>query len=135
MSTRCQIGFYERKEQAHDDFKALICRHSDGYPGTVDGKQYGVLPVIIPFLRWFAGARGISNPEYVSALLLQYLCNEYDNPLEGGFTGVPGHGICLHIHGDIEYFYKVYPNAVEVYAVGCDNAPEKWTLLQTVGLK
>lgn len=145
MSTRCQIGFYSKKEQKIDDFEALIYRHSDGYPGKPDGTEYGVLEDIMPFLNWFAGARGISGVEYVSARLLQYLCNQYDGDKEAQikeyshtasqvsleFTGSLGHGICNDFHGDIEYFYKIYPNAVEVYETEWDSKPKDWKLIET----
>lgn len=38
MSTRCTINFGYGK-----DIDAKIYRHSDGYPGTANGKEYGVL--------------------------------------------------------------------------------------------
>ena len=118
MSTRCNIGVYENKEDKLDDFYALLYRHSDGYPE-------GVLPEIVPFLKWWDQQRGIGDTEYCGARLLQYLCNQSD----GGpaiktaellnkntdYTGIYGYGICKYIHWDIEYFYKIYPKAVEVY--------------------
>lgn len=132
MSTRCQIGFYKSKEKKLQDFEVLIYRHSDGYPGKVDkdGKEidYGVLADILPFLKWWKKARGLSDLEYVSARLLQYLCNKYDkqskkicreikSTYDGNeqFTGILGHGICKEFHWDIEYFYKIYPDAIEIY--------------------
>jgi hypothetical protein len=138
MSTRCQIGFYESKEKSLEDFEALIYRHSDGYPDT----EHGVVKAIAPFLKWWKSQRGIDDLEYLSARLLQWLCNNYDGKGYGHFkegdneyTGIYGHGICKDFHGDIEYFYKIYPNAIEVYKVGniWDKFDEKeFKLIKTV---
>ena len=120
MSTRCQIGFYQDKDKPIKEWDALIYRHSDGYPD-------GVLPDIEPFLKKWAKGRGLADTEYASARLLQYLCNEYDGdmiryernmPEDKRFTGNLGHGICKDFHGDIEYFYRVHPDEIEVYEVG-----------------
>ena len=43
MSTRCQIGFYEDEQDMLTGFKVLLYRHSDGYPGTINGKKYSHL--------------------------------------------------------------------------------------------
>lgn len=134
MSTRCQIAFYEDKKQKDlSKFDVLIYRHSDGYPGNIDKgkKEYGVLTDIIPFLAWFQKQRGLEDMEYISARLLQYLCNEYDKgikEIEEGvskslrkkkvkliFTGILGYGISKDFHGDIEYLYAIYSDRVEVY--------------------
>uniref|UniRef100_A0A6M3JEG2 Uncharacterized protein n=1 Tax=viral metagenome TaxID=1070528 RepID=A0A6M3JEG2_9ZZZZ len=148
MSTRCQIGFYNKKEDNIKDFQALIYRHSDGYPE-------GVIPDIEPFLKWWAKGRGLGDVEYVSARLLQYLCNQYDEdgkafakemrskniPIskttEELFTGTLGHGICRGFHWDIEYFYKIYPNAIEIYDVPfMDKFDEKqFKLIKTIKLE
>ena len=140
MSTRSQIGFYKKAETPLDKFEALLYRHSDGYPS-------GVLPDILPFLSWWRKARGIGDSEYCSARLLQYLCNEYDKYSkrfgeELEFTGTLGHGVCKTFQGDIEYFYKIYPDKVEVYDVPfqSDEGSEKdwfdnWKLIHTIDLK
>lgn len=140
MSTRCQIGIYENKEKEHKDFEVLLYRHSDGYPE-------GVLPDIIPFLKRWKKQRGISDTEYIGARLLQHLCNEYDGlskttlkqlKSKDGFTGVLGHGICKDFHWDIAYFYKIYPNAVEVYKVKFflpeDNKEAEFKKIKTIKL-
>jgi len=125
MSTRCQIAIYSDGEKEMEQWDVLIYRHSDGYPGTADGETYGVLADIVPFLRYWKKSRGISDTEYTGARLLQYLCNKYDESSRE-FTddwgvkhpmgvGELGHGICKGVHGDIEYFYRVYPDVVEVY--------------------
>ena len=113
MSTRCQIGFYEKNEKRKDKFEALIYRHSDGYPNG----EHGVLATILPFLNQFPRRDDI---EYCSARLLQYLCakSEESSKANGyppkGLTGETGIGICIGFHGDIEYLYKVFPSRVEV---------------------
>lgn len=131
MSTRCQIGFYESPESPLEKPEALLYRHSDGYPSAV-------LPDIMPFLEWWSKGRGISDLEYCSARLLQYLCNQYDghslefnsemrNKMLFGhdtskededtkrFTGIYGHGICNSFHGDIEYYYAITEQGVVVF--------------------
>ena len=144
MSTRCQIGFYESKDSKIEDPKALIYRHSDGYPGDLPKEEYGVLQDIVPFLRWFKKARGINDTEYVAARLLQWLCNQYDGFVQmtaprsfeedKAFTGLLGHGICKEFHIDIEYYYRIYPDAVEVYDVKWDSKPKTWKKIQTIKL-
>ena len=132
MSTRCNIAFYDKKPEKLEKFEVLLYRHSDGYPK-------GVLPEIMPFLKGFKKKRGLNDIEYVSARLLQHLCNEYDGimkPLElkNGhnekliFTGILGYGICNQFHGDIEYLYVIYPNKVEVYDIGKECFDEKYDL-------
>lgn len=139
MSTRCQIGFYEESVTDLKDWTGLIYRHSDGYPGTENGSEYGVLADIVPFLKQF-GRKG--DAEYTGARLLQYLCNEYDkggyeNSFgEKGLTGVLGHGISKVWHGDLEYYYAVYKDRVDVYEVnyvwatpdGKAPEPRDWSL-------
>jgi len=120
MSTRCQIGFYKKKEDKIEDFQVLLYRHTDGYPE-------GILPDIVPFLKWWKDQRGIDDYEYCSARLLQHLCNLSDSGpalrtahilnKNTDFTGIYSHGVCNQFHGDIDYIYKVYPNTVEVYEV------------------
>ena len=123
MSTRCQIAFYEEEPKELSKPKVLLYRHSDGYPE-------GVVPDIKPFLEWWEReGRGIRDIEYVSARLLQYLCNKYDGHSEElrkennwgkeekGFTGETGYGICKDFHRDIEYLYVVYPSVLKVYEV------------------
>lgn len=132
MSTRSQIAFYESPEAKLEEPEALLYRHSDGYPS-------GVLPDIMPFLEWWAQGRGISDIEYCSARLLQWLTNQYDKGsmdfnrdwIKKGldtsgrlkqelaeaekFTGTLGHGICKQFHGDIEYLYAIQPQGVVVF--------------------
>jgi hypothetical protein len=128
MSTRCQIASYYSKDQDIEKWDALIYRHWDGYPGAADGSEVGVLADIVPFLEWFATERGLDDPEYAAARLLQYLCNKQDNSertlphqnwrgSEEFGVGTLGHGISSSIHCDIEYFYRVYPSKVLVYKV------------------
>lgn len=125
MSTRCQIGIYKsnpKTEKAKvENFHALLYRHCDGYPSAI-------LPDIIPFLQWFDKARGISDTEYVTARLLQWICNVGDKEeidlyksmgraiSERKFTGTLSYGICKNFHGDIEYFYAIYPSGISVYS-------------------
>lgn len=117
MSTRAHIAFYENPNQSLSEFTALLYRHSDGYPGTVDGSEYGVLPELVPFLKEFDQKRGLFDEEYAAARTLQYLTNLYDKdtvemlqqfPNQPPYIGCLGYGICSSIHWDIVYFYAVY---------------------------
>ncbi len=38
-------------------------------------------------------------------------------------------------YGDIEYFYAVYPDRIEVYETPFDGQLDTWKLIQTVNLK
>jgi len=143
MSTRCQIGIYNKKEDKLEDFEVLIYRHSDGYPGTVSGSQYGVLQELVPFLKYWKKTRGISDTEYCGARLLQKLTNTYDGDMleiekdrkEKMFTGILGYGICKTFHSDIEYFYKVYPDEVQVFSVDDFLEERPWTPIKMTLIK
>jgi len=155
MSTRCQIGFYQSEQVDLRGYEALLYRHSDGYPGTLDGKQYGLLSEIIPFLTWFDNTRGMSDIEYCAARLLQYLANGYDiqtkemakrydwmkPTIPGEFTGVLGYGICKDLHPDIDFFYAISPGMVRVFEPHFADRTGKyaplwheWRLLETVNI-
>lgn len=146
MSTRCQIGFYSTKEAKLEEFEALIYRHSDGYPGNPEKGEYGVLQDIIPFLEWWHVNRGMDDVEYLSARLVQWLCNEYDgislinhysqaeDIKKYGFTGESDHGICNNFHGDIEYYYAISPGLVRVYDVGWDEPCRQWKLIKEINI-
>ena len=110
MSTRCQIGFYQNQNTKFSKPEVLIYRHSDGYPGTEDGIEYGVLPELIPFLKQFHKNRGLLDTEYAGARTLQHLTNLYDEAIPSRLeeSRFLGYGICKEMHGDIEYFYAVY---------------------------
>jgi hypothetical protein len=146
MSTRCQIGFYESKAQPINQWEALLYRHSDGYPGEANKPNSGVIPDILPLLKDFAKTRGLSDVESASAQILYHLIAETQRhraEFRAG-TKLPeykndytGHGICKDFHGDIEFFYRIYPNALEVYEVpfhAQDGPPELWKLLQAIPL-
>ena len=148
MSTRCQIGIYGDAKDPINGMAVLLYRHSDGYPGTADGKEYGVLPDIIPFLKSFTGQRGIGDVEYCGAQLLHHLMKAYDKVMEDcnkrtakifpndkpdNTPRYTGHGICgdKQFHGDIEYYYAVYPTEVKVFEV-CGDTPADWKKVKTV---
>lgn len=119
MATRCQIGFYEdRNEKKLTNFDALIYRHYDGYPEAV-------LPDIVPTLKEFGQERGLDDVEYASAYLVAKLK-----------TGMLNIGISKAFHIDIEYFYAVFPNGyIDVYMVdwnkeGCEDIPAEERLIK-----
>lgn len=119
MSTWCQIGFYEQGVKDLAKFEALIYRHCDGYP---DGES-GVPATIVPILKDFNKNRGLDDVEYASAWLVAKLKTNYLNI-----------GICKDFHGDIEYFYVVYPDRLEVYKTPFDSKADSWKLLDTISL-
>lgn len=129
MSTRCQIGIYRSEDQDIKNPDVLLYRHSDGYPGKVDGSEYGVLTDLVPFLKKFQEARGLSDIEYCGAWLIHHLIDLHVEhtkeflkefkmaslPLDG--KDFLGHGICKEFHWDIDYLYKITPTKLEVYEV------------------
>lgn len=137
MSTRCQIGIYEKADQGIEAMDILLYRHSDGYPGTVDGKEYGVLTDIIPLIKSFRQYRG-DDAEYLGAQLLHDLMKKHDECMAkyrkaGGPPQYTGHGICgdKQFHPDIEYYYAVYPYEIQVYDV-VGHGPKDWKKIKTV---
>lgn len=111
MPTKSHIAFYAQEPEVLGEWQVLLYRHSDGYPEKV-------LPEIIPFLKNFSN--DIENSEYVSARLLQALCNNRDERMDQKDTQIgleTGYGISQGFHSDIEYLYTVYPQAIEVYEV------------------
>jgi hypothetical protein len=118
MSTRCQIAFYEKDEKNLNNFETLIYKHHDGYPENM-------IPLLLPFLQKFNKERGLSDIEYASARLLQYMCNESDKSNEEfrkmykmiNGADFLGYGICKDFHGDIEYLYAIYPDSLIVYDI------------------
>ena len=130
MSTRCQIGIYRTEDQDIKKPDVLLYRHSDGYPGKEDGSEYGVLADLVPFLRTFQEKRGIRDVEYCGAWLMHHLVDlhvQHTKEFAKDFNmlSVPtdgkdflGYGVSKGFYGDIEYFYKITPNALKVYSVG-----------------
>lgn len=124
MSTRAHVAFYEEEEQPLRNWNALVYKHSDGY-------MEGVLPTLTEFCKKFNDHRGMKDAEYASARYVQALCNEHDGitkdikerfgskeTFEFGTLGV---GIAKQFHGDIEFFYAVYPDRIEVYETEQDD--------------
>lgn len=146
MSTRCMLGFYHSEETEErpdlEDPHTLIYRHSDGYPE-------GVLPDIIPMLVYFSKERG-NDPQYQAARVLQYMMNMSDKnanewrmrqtnnekkpfDIEKADTyELLGYGISMELHGDIEYYYAIYPDRVDIYKVPMGESYSKFVHLQTI---
>jgi len=142
MSTRTQIGFYE-KDSALENPHTLLYRHSDGYPGDPDKNEYGVLTDLIPFCTNFIKNRGF-DIEYIGARALCYLIHKHTEDLPGQagwkdkiypFGGFLSYGICRPgaFHGDIEYYYAVYCDRIDVYECGFfAEQPGDWVKISTV---
>jgi hypothetical protein len=143
MSTRCQIGFYyDDNDLMKPD--ALIYKHSDGYPD-------GVLPILVPFLKLFQERRGLDDVEYVAAWTMHHLIAEaigrnkefYEKYHKDGFNnpfaypdGITclGYGISNDFHGDLDYYYAVRRNKLEVYKVNYCEDDIKFSLIEGVHL-
>jgi len=157
MSTRSNIAFYASTKDRLDKFEAMLYRHSDGYPGAPLQKGvWGVLPEMLPVWREFAECRG-NDPEYMAAYSLFVMKfgslkdvkraffhteekEKAQKLLEHFSFDMLGHGICNVLHGDIEYFYAVYPDRVKVFVPGpykkfWDASPDKaWRYLKQIGV-
>ena len=139
MSTRCQIGFYENKNDRIDSPHTLLYRHSDGYPGNK--KEYGTLTDLIPFLNHFISQRGY-DIEYIGARCLCYLIHEHTQDLPSQnekvskFGGYLSYGICKpeDFHGDIEFYYAVFPDEVRIYEPSSVN-PIHWGVIEIITLE
>lgn len=112
MSTRCQIGFYENEDIELNNPDVLVYKHSDGYPE-------GIMPMLVKFLRKNGAIGRRTDTEYLSAWFLYFLIKEHVKemtPFAKKYNKDPedflGHGISDGFHGDIEYFYAVYPEKV-----------------------
>ena len=119
MSTRCQIGFYEEKPEgteALENFEALLYHHSDGYP---EGR-HGIVAKLSPILKRFQDNRGLSDVSYASRYVC---CNLFEAE---SFTGG---GISKDFYNDIEFYYAVHPNGIDVYS--CPR-PSTWNYIQTI---
>lgn len=118
MGTICQIMVVEKKidikrikVELNNREIVKIYKHWDGYPE-------GVIPIIKPFLEYFAKNRGINDTSYCIARLVQYIGNVIDqNYLLEDKLGSKciSLGIDTYYHIDIEFLYVVYPNIIEVY--------------------
>lgn len=145
MSTRCQMGIYEKKDAQLEDWDVLLYKHSDGYPGKEDGSKHGILPDIIPFLKRFDGKRGIDDVEYCGAWLMHHLIEQHiegTKKMAEKLTHIPtdgkdfmGHGICKQLSEDITYFYKIYPSGIDVYEVSSDIPPGEWKRIKRISLE
>ena len=106
MSTRCQIGIYDESEAKTHEPDALLYKHSDGY-------EEGTLPILKEFHKKFRESRGFFDAEYFAARLIQHLTNDADYA-----DSMTGYGISKSLHADIEYYYAVYPDRIEMYETG-----------------
>ena len=133
MSTRCQIGIYEKSEDELDKEHTLLYRHCDGYP-----ENPGALEPIVNFTTQFIEQRGW-DVEYLGARLLTYLIYSHtqDLPNSVSYGGCLSYGICKpgNYHGDIEYYYAIYPDRIEVYSTPMDAAPKGWKKIQSIKIK
>lgn len=116
MSIRCQIGFYYEGEKNLKNWQALVYRHIEGDPESV-------LADVIPILKDVDEAIGLQDVEYASAYLVKELKTDYWNI-----------GISKEFHGDIDYYYAVYPNLVRIYHCRYGQPYTEWELIKTINL-
>ena len=137
MSTRCRIDFIvkwiDENGKEHTDIRCVY-RHGDGYPE-------GVLPDLTEFLKWNNGRN--NDVEYTTANFIYWSKRNMEKYLkEGEDWNSPnsyarfGFGVCDKDcwHGDLEYYYEVFPEIgeVKVYKMP-DKTPLKTeTLIITV---
>jgi len=114
MSVRCQIGFYDNGEENLESWQVLIYRHLDGHPKAV-------LDDVIPVLTDFAEARSLEDIEYAAAYVVSKLKTDYSNI-----------GISKTFHGDIDYFYQIFPFRIKVYQCRYSKPCSEWILIKTV---
>lgn len=125
MSTRCQIGFYGKEEKNLKNWKVMIYQHWDGYPDH----EGGVIATVVPILKDFNKNRGLMDWEYASAWLVKELKDDYLNI-----------GISNDFHGNIDFYYAVFPDELEVYKVNMSynkktDFEKDFTKTKTVNLK
>ena len=139
MSTRCQLGVFQNKDAEIYNCDVYVYKHSDGYPGKADGSEFGVLPLILPFLEDFQKLRGISDFSYCAARLVQHLTNDSDKTRAYPEFRMLGYGLdcggAKGIHGDIEFFYHISPEAVKVFQTHNPDDPKTWKLIEEIALE
>ena len=107
MSTRAQIGFYERESGLESRPIALIYQHSDGYPSS---REAGVVRTLIDIFPPLIEQRGSYDPSYLAAQTLYRLIDRYDK----GESGL-GFGLDNELHGDTRFYYAVVSQGVYVF--------------------
>lgn len=132
MSTRCQIGFYDmgifgNQDKNLKNWDVLIYRHSDGYPVNVVNE-------LMPILQDFDKKRGLSDTEYAGAWLCAKWKTDYLNI-----------GVSKNFHYNIEYFYAVTLQHLQVYHIQVYDVihknwdkpitPKNFYLIKTINIK
>ena len=108
VSTRSQIAVYRSEQSANDDWLVNVYRHHDGYPDS----EHGVFQTIGSRMRDFVRDRGIDD-EYFCARLVQRVCD-----VAGGSECNTGAGIAWSFHGDIEFFYRINLDTMDMICYG-----------------
>ncbi len=92
----CQMGFYN-KNAALEDYEVLVYQHNDGEPENV-------IDIIVPILKDFVINRGSFDVEHAAAWLVA--------KLKTGYTNI---GVGKALYSDLEYYYAVYPDHIDIY--------------------
>lgn len=114
MSTRCQIGIYYMNSKLKNP-EVLLYKHSDGYPEET-------IPLLKRYVKRFLKRRHW-DVEYLGARLIQSLTNEYDRSGKKSakqlgypyYNRMLGFGISKELHYDINYYYALYIDRIDVY--------------------
>ena len=113
----CQFGIYADRDVPLDQSEVLIYQEDSGSPRAT-------LNVLSPFLRTFHAEQGMDDTGLLGAALTWYLIDLYLDSMPGII--LPKVEVVKEIQSGGDYFYKISPGCVEVYAVG--DRPE-WTVI------
>lgn len=116
MSTRSEIGIYEKKTSKLEKPHALFYKHSDGYP------EEG-LPLCMEIMSHLDRVGRTDDIQYAAAQSLYYMMlRDNDSKIGDGC----GFGIQSKFgqQDDAEWYYAIYPDRLECYRWGDWDAPQ-----------
>lgn len=102
MSTRSNIGFYKDGQKSLERFEMILYRHCDGFPKDVLAEIVPVLKNVIALGGWI--------PRDAAKMLV----DQSEDRI----------GFSEGIHWDINYFYAVYPDRIEVFKMRIGAKPD-----------
>lgn len=132
MSTRCEIGIYPEGDYIFNKPYMVFYKHCDGYP---EGK-YGMKELLKKVWKRISKIERFDDPSYFAAQTLYTIMRlAYEGRIGDGL----GFGIQdgFGTQSDIEYYYAIFYNRIEVYATSFNDGTEKWThkLIETIQMK
>lgn len=139
MSTRCYIEFYDDSDP---DKSVVLYRAFDGYPGTPDGKEIGILEWLTPFMRKYRKPLAPYPLGTLAGLCISYDTLRTDAQSVKIFgsrgdmpyaTGAPPL-LIWHIYKtpDVhaDYWYRVTPDTIKVYRPGVQPGPQDIPIME-----